>query len=163
MADPSFALHELGWHDFQQLCHTVLRELLGQTVVSFLDTKDGGRDGAFTGRWKPDGTVPLDGEYVFQCKHTSIPDNTLSLSDVADELDKAMRLVNQGRCDIYVLMTNARLTGDSELQIVNAFKDRGVKHVQVFGATWMNSTIAASSRLRRLVPRLYGLGDLTQI
>ncbi|HXM22272.1 MAG TPA: hypothetical protein VN948_13530 [Terriglobales bacterium] len=41
----SYDLHSLGWRAFQQLCLTVLREILGQTVSAFLDGRDGGRDG----------------------------------------------------------------------------------------------------------------------
>ena len=41
-----FELRNLGWNSFQQLCLTIAREVLGQTVESFLDTNDGGRDGA---------------------------------------------------------------------------------------------------------------------
>jgi hypothetical protein len=48
-----YELHRLGWKDFQQLCLTIAREVLGQTVESFLDSNDGGRDGAFTGEWTP--------------------------------------------------------------------------------------------------------------
>ncbi len=156
-------MHELGWYAFQQLCHTVLREVLGQEVVSFLDTNDGGRDGAFAGTWAPSSDALLEGEFVAQCKHTAKPGVTIGPRDLADELDKAERLVKAGRCDVYVLMTNAGVTGQSEAKITEELKSRGVKHVRVLGSTWLNQTIAESSRLRRLVPRLYGLGDLTQI
>ena len=30
MPIPSLAMHDLGWFPFQQLCHTILRELVGQ-------------------------------------------------------------------------------------------------------------------------------------
>lgn len=163
MTIPSFAMHDLGWHGFQQLCHTALREVLGQEVVSFLDNNDGGRDGAFAGTWTPSPGTLLGGEFVAQCKHTAKPGATIGASDLADELDKAERLVKAGRCDVYLLMTNAGVTGQSEATITEELKSRGVKHVRVLGSTWLNQTIAESSRLRRLVPRLYGLGDLTQI
>ena len=88
MTVPSFALHDLGWHAFQQLCHTVLRDVLGQEVISFLDSNDGGRDGAFCGKWEAHGESPLVGEFVAQCKHTAKAGATLGLSDIADELDK---------------------------------------------------------------------------
>ena len=51
LVDDMFDLHNLGWNSFQQLCLTITREILGQTVESFLDSRDGGRDGAFTGTW----------------------------------------------------------------------------------------------------------------
>ena len=41
-----YDLHNLGWHSFQQLCLTIARDILGQSVESFLDANDGGRDGA---------------------------------------------------------------------------------------------------------------------
>ena len=44
-----YDLHTLGWHSFQQLCLTITREILGQTVESFLDSSDAGKDGAFAG------------------------------------------------------------------------------------------------------------------
>lgn len=163
MSLPSFALHDLGWHAFQQLCHTALREVLGQEVVSFLDVRDGGRDGAFAGRWTPRGGSTVSGQFVAQCKHTAKAGTNVAPADLNDELSKVERLARAGRCDVYILMTNAGVTGESERQIVEAVKACGVEHVLVLGATWLNQTIAESSRLRRLVPRLYGLGDLTQI
>ncbi len=160
---PEFRLHEMGWHAFQQLCHTVLRETLGQTVESYLDNNDGGRDGAFAGQWVQQDGEDLTGAFVVQCKHTARPGYKLSLSDLNDELPKAKRLVDAGRCDTYVLMTNAGMTGDSAKAITEALEDAGVQHAGIFESTWLNQTLAESSRLRRLVPRLYGLGDLTQI
>ncbi|MXY35181.1 MAG: hypothetical protein F4052_08705 [Dehalococcoidia bacterium] len=159
----SFDLHLLGWRDFQQLCHTVTREVLGQTVVSFLDSNDAGRDGAFFGRWRPSDGESYEGNFVIQAKHTALPNKSLTLSLIADELEKAERLVESGLCDVYVLMSNAKLTGESERKIRDAFISRGVKQVLILGDSWFNQTISESGRLRMLVPRLYGLGDLTQI
>ena len=106
-----FALHNLGWNDFQRLCLTITREILGQTVESFLDSGDGGRDGAFTGTWKCHGTGSLSGPFVIQCKFTSRINYVLRTSDLSDEVEKAKKLVGQGLCDSYVLMTNAGLSG----------------------------------------------------
>ncbi len=159
----SFDLHLLGWHDFQNLCHTVARELLGQTVVGFVETDDAGRDGAFYGSWTPRGQESYQGNFVIQAKHTSLPGKSLTPSLIADELHKVQRLVAEGRCDVYVLMTNARVTGRSESTIREALASRGVQQTMVLGASWFNHTIRESSRLRMLVPRLYGIGDLTQI
>jgi hypothetical protein len=35
-----YDLHRMGWNSFQQLCRTIAREVLGQTVQSFLDSND---------------------------------------------------------------------------------------------------------------------------
>ena len=163
MGAATFALHELGWSDFQSLCHTVCREILGQTVVGYLDGNDGGRDGAFTGVWEPRAGETFSGEFVIQVKHTTKPDATLGLSSLADELDKAERLAQSGRCDVYLLMTNARMTAQTAEALRAELSDRGIDQSLVLSSTWINAKIAENPRLRMLVPRLYGLGDLTQI
>jgi hypothetical protein len=163
MTDVDFRLHDLGWRAFQQLCHTILRDVMNQTVVSFLDGNDGGRDGAFVGTWTAGANQTFAGEFVVQCKHTTRAGHNLTKSQLEDELLKAGNLARAGRCDVYVLMTNAGITGRSEAAINKALKAAGVKHVLLLGSPWINQTIRESPRVRRLVPRLYGLGDLTQI
>ncbi len=160
-----FDLHALGWHSFQQLCLTIAREVLGQTVEPFLDSNDGGRDGAFAGQWRPTekANEHLTGPFVIQCKFTSKSNYTLRPSDVSDEVGKVRRLVEQGRCDSYLLLTNAGVSGRQAEAIEDLFKAAGAKHVVVFGSTWICQQIRENKRLRMLVPRIYGLGDLGQI
>ncbi len=158
-----YDLHDLGWNSFQQLCLTITRELLGQTVESFLDSNDGGRDGAFVGRWNPTGHEDLSGRFVIQCKFTSKINHVLYPSDLTDELAKVRKLVEQGLCDSYVLMTNAGLSGNRGEEIEALFKGAGANHVVLFGLTWIGQQIRENKRLRMLVPRVYGLGDLSQI
>ena len=158
-----FDLHQLGWEGFQRLCLTITREILGQTVVSFLDGNDGGRDGAFQGVWKRRKSESLKGKFVIQCKHVSRQGQSLTLSDVSDELEKAGRLVTAGRCDNYVLMTNAGVSGSTDEALCDAFNQVGVKNFRSHGYNWICQTIEENKRLRMLVPRLYGLGDLSQI
>jgi len=158
-----FDLHNLGWNSFQQLCLTITREILGQTIEAFLNSGDGGRDGAFTGNWSPVGHEHLSGHFVIQCKFTSRSNYVLRTGDLSDEIQKTRRLVANGLCDSYVLMTNAGLSGRRAEEVTALFKDAGVKHVAVFGSTWINQQIRENRRLRLLVPRVYGLGDLSQI
>ncbi|WLH02030.1 hypothetical protein PSH92_03935 [Pseudomonas beijingensis] len=158
-----FNLHTLGWHSFQQLCLSVSREVLGQTVVSFLDTNDGGRDGAFSGVWNPKNNELLSGQFVIQCKFTSRVGHTLTPSDIEEEISKVKRLVEKGECDVYVLMTNAGISGETELKLKERFKEIGVKDILICGVTWLEDQIRESKHLRMMVPRVYGLGDLSQI
>lgn len=158
-----FALHNLGWSSFQQLCLMITREILGQAVESFLDSRDGGRDGAFAGEWKTAGQETLSGRFVIQCKFTSKINYVLKTSDLSDEVKKAKQLVTQGLCDSYVLMTNAGLSGSGASKITTLFKEAGVKQIATFGSSWISQQILENKRLRMLVPRLYGLGDLSQI
>jgi len=156
-------LHNLGWKNFQNLCLTIAREVLGQTVECFLDTNDGGRDGAFTGIWKPSGQESLEGQFVIQCKFTSNSNHVIGASDLKDEAVKAKRLVEKGYCDSYILMTNAGLSGTRVEDIEGLFRRAGVKQVAIFGASWIDQQVRENKRLRMLIPRLYGLGDLSQI
>ena len=88
-----YALHTLGWNDFQRLCLSITREILGQRVESFLDSHDGGRDGAFTGTWKQTGFENLSGNFVIQCKHTSKLNSTIKPADLSEEAENARKLV----------------------------------------------------------------------
>ena len=159
----TYNLHSLGWNSFQQLCHTITTEILGQTVESYLDTHDGGRDGAFTGEWVASGQEDLSGPFVIQCKFTSRADYSIRPSDLCDEVDKAARLVERGICRSYLLMTNAGLSGNHAGEITELFKAVGVEYVRILGSTWICRQILENKRLRMLVPRVYGLGDLSQI
>lgn len=158
-----FNLHHLGWNGFQELCLTIARETFGQTVQSFLETADAGRDGAFTGTWSPTPKLTLSGRFVFQCKFSSKADRNIRLTDIKDELSKIRKLVKAKRCNVYLLMTNMGVSGEMEMKIVQEIRKRGVKECLVFGYTWIDQVIKENTRLRVLVPRVYGLGDLSQI
>ncbi len=158
-----YDLHRLGWNSFQQLCLTIVREVLGQTVQSFLDSNDAGRDGAFVGCWTPTQGQTLRGEFVIQCKFSSKAGYLLKKSDIKDEIAKVRKLVSDGLCDVYVLMTNAGVSGKQEATIKSELIGVGVRNVLIYGATWIEDQIKESTRLRMLVPRVYGLGDLSQI
>ena len=159
-----FELHSLGWKAFQDLCGTVLREVLGQTIQQFFDSNDGGRDGAFGGVWRPNRHEVFSGKFTVQCKFTAKRDKHLSVGDLKDELEKAKRLAANGLADTYVLMTNAKLKGVTDEKLREEFLAiDGLDHFTIFGHEWLSNAIRESSRLRMLVPRVYGLGDLSQI
>lgn len=158
-----YDLHRLGWNSFQQLCHTITREILGQTVEAYLESNDGGQDGAFVGHWKDIRGKKLSGRFVIQCKFTSRPNQYIGPADISDELSKVRRLVKRHLCDCYVLMTNAGLSGRHARNIEALLRKAGVNQVLLFGSTWIEQQIKENSRLRMLVPRIYGLGDLSQI
>ena len=132
-----YDLHNLGWHSFQQLCLAIARDILGQSVESFLDSNDGGRDGAFVGSWNPTGNENISGHFVIQCKFTSRANHQLRPSALSDELAKTTRLVREGRCDCYVLLTNASMSGRQAEKIEALFKGAGARHALLFGSTWM--------------------------
>lgn len=158
-----FRLHTIGWHSFQQLCLSVSREVLGQTVQSFLDSNDGGRDGAFAGSWFQQNDEALSGRFVIQCKFTARVGYNLTPSDLEEEFEKVARLVGKNECDVYILMTNAGVSAETDLKIKKRLEKAGVKEIRIFGADWLEAQILESKHLRMMVPRVYGLGDLSQI
>lgn len=158
---PVFALTSLGWKAFQDLCGTILGVILGQTATSFRPTKDSGRDLAFEGEWVPQGGEALSGKFVVQCKFKS-RDNFYR-SDITDEIPKIRRLVKDGRCDTYILMTNGGMTASTAADIEDDLARAGVKHSFLVGGDLLDRYLRETPQLRALVPRLYGLGDLTQI
>jgi len=163
-AEITYELHSLGWKAFQDLCITITSEIWGQTIQSFFDSHDGGRDGAFYGTWNTKQGESFQGAFTVQCKFTAKRDKTFTISDLKDELAKAERLASRGLADNYILFTNARLTGASEAKIKAAFeKIPGVNHFAAYGCGRISQIIRESARLRMLVPRVYGLGDLSQI
>ena len=155
-----YNLHKLGWKSFEDLCIAVAEECLKRPVQSFLSSKDGGRDGAFVGQW--DG--PSDsGTSVIQCKFTSIPHISLSPSLLKDEREKVSRLSAKGLAKDYIILTNHSVSGTAEEKIKEIFCEAGAENCRVFGNNWIVGQIQQSPRLRMMVPRLYGLGDLGNI
>lgn len=158
-----FRLENLGWKAFQDLCGTIASTLMGQGNQVFSQGVDGGRDGAFSFDWSPSPGFMLSGDTVIQCKHFSSGEKSMTLTTVSEELGKIESLVDQGLCDNYVLMSNGKLSATSESKIRAEVEAKGVKHCLVFGVDWIEKQLLEERRLRALVPRMYGLGDLSEI
>jgi hypothetical protein len=95
---PLYGLHNLGWNSFQYLCIAITREILGQTVESYLESADGGRGEASPGTWRPMSQEDLTGKLVIQCKFISKRVYGVRASDLSDEFKKAKKLVARGLC-----------------------------------------------------------------
>lgn len=163
-SEKNFNLHSLGWKAFQQLCVTIISSIFGQTVQSFFDSNDGGRDGAFYGVWKQFSGETLSGSFTVQCKFTSKSNEQLHIGHLTDEIEKIKNLANKGLADNYIIFTNFCLTGNNDdkiKEIIEAIPN--VKHCKIFGQESLNRIILENPKLRMLVPRIYGLGDLSQI
>ena len=158
---PDYPLHRLGWKAFQDLCVAAAEECLRRPVQNFFPGNDAGRDGAFVGRW--DGDDPAAGESTIQCKFTSVTKNNLTVSKLSDEFDKARSLAAKGLAADYIILTNHQVTGANEIKIKAAFEAAGVGRCRVFGYEWIVRQIRSSPRLRMMAPRLYGLGDLSDL
>lgn len=157
----SYDLTQLGWKAFQDLACAVTAEVLKRPVQTFLGSNDGGRDGAFLGTWNGDGGETA--KSTIQCKFIGKPGANLTLAAVQEELPKAATLARQGLAEDYVIMTNAGVSGEADAQICKAFEAVGVKTCRVLSGSWIVQQLIENAKLRMLIPRVYGIGDLSHI
>ena len=137
---------------------------MGQTFQTFADGNDAGQDGAFWGSWTEQGGEVLTGSFTVQCKHTSKPDSQFRMSIIREELQKAKLLAARGLADNYLLLTNYSISGNVAQKIQESFEELpGVVRCRIYERSWIEDQIQSNKNLRSLAPRLYGLGDLTQI
>jgi hypothetical protein len=170
MANPSpqvqgpladLALHTLGWKAFQDLCAQVCVEAFGTTVSIYRDAQDGGQDAVFLTR--PNGRHGTSVEATVQCKFSSKAGLRLRASDVEPELATVRELTLAGRANVYYLITSLGVDAPIAAEIRDKLKGAGVVQPHVLGREWLTQQIRSSARLRALVPRVYGLGDLSTI
>jgi Restriction endonuclease len=160
-----YNLHRLRWTAFEDVCMQIMRVVLGETCTRFRPGADGGRDGWFEGVAAGHfaNQAPLNGAFVIQCKHTSLAHAPLDVSDLKKEIEKLRLLAANHPCH-YILMTNRQVTAQGEQKIrvaIESLPELG--RCLVLAETWIEDTIDAHPRLLRMVPRLYGIGDLAQI
>jgi hypothetical protein len=155
-------LSQLGWKAFQDLSVAIAADVLGRPVQVFLPSRDGGRDGAFTGTWSGAPDDP-GAKSTIQCKFTSKSHQNLTLAQLETELSKVKRQAKRGLARDYVIMTNAGVSGEADDEICAAFRRAGARQCRVFGRDWIIAQLNERPRLRMMVPRVYGIGDLSQI
>jgi len=153
------ALHTLGWKAFQDLCAQVCEEVLQRPVAIYREAQDGGQDAVFLFK-KSKG---LTGTGTVQCKFTSDSKRRLKLSDLNVEKVSIKELVAKGEADTYYFITNMGVDAPVAVDIRTELTSLGVSNPEIFGREWITQQIRESSRLRALVPRVYGLGDLSVI
>jgi len=59
------------------------------------------------------------------------------VADLAEEYPKAKRLREKGRCDNYIIMTNAAVSAIAEEAVVENLQTLGISNVLVFGREWI--------------------------
>jgi hypothetical protein len=154
------AFHTLGWKSFQDLCAQVCEEVLRRPVEIYREAQDGGQDAVFLSKKAGDANPT---SATVQCKFTSKESRTLKESDLTTEEESILELVDKGEADTYVLMTNMSVSGPTAVAVKTWLRDRGVINAHVFGKEFLTRAVRANARLRALVPRIYGLGDLSVI
>lgn len=167
MASPSsrYNLHKLGWYEFEELCGHVLRSVLGETVTIYPKGPDGGVDACFEGvaKGRLRDENRLKGRFVSQSKFTGKVAQPFPKSVLNEELPK-IRCLASGEPLHYIWLTNYIVSVDREKQI----KEETEKLLNggrclVLDQMWIENQLDASPILKRLVPRLYGIGQLAEL
>jgi hypothetical protein len=153
------ALHTIGWRAFQDLCSQVCEVVLGRPVEIFREAQDGGQDAVFLTSSGSD--PPSIG--TIQCKHTSEAGKALKAGDLSGEIENVEELVKAGLADTYAFMTNMSVDAPVAAAMRARLRALGVRKPHIFGRQYIVRVIRSSTRLRALVPQVYGLGDLTSI
>lgn len=162
--EPDFAFHTLGWYQFQNLCATILSDVLGQTVQVAATGKDAGIDARFQGTWVAQSGEAFTGSFVAQAKYCRYAGRAFSMAVLGADVKKLSSLVERNLCDNYFVFSNYTISFENKLKFEKEIREAsGVRTATIFGPDQLTKWIRESHRLRLLVPRVYGLGDLTQI
>ena len=157
----TFELHTLGWRAFQDLCFTIIREEFGHRCQLLSYVKDLGQDVIFKGDNTRDSNYET---FIFQCKHKSKPDISVTLGMFKEEIMKLKALNELKHIRDYYIITNMIVSGTVESALKEKIQTEcNIPNVIIYGKDWLDRTILENKRLRQLVPRIYGLGDLSQI
>lgn len=154
-----FALHTLGWKAFQDLCAQVMEEELRTTVSVYREAQDGGQDAVFLAK-NPDSPTVVGS---VQCKFSSKREQRLRPSDITSELQQVEQLIAKKMAAVYYFITSMGVDADVAREVRERLSALGVTEPHVVGKEWLLGKIKSSPRLRALVPRVYGLGDLSTI
>ncbi|WP_146056324.1 restriction endonuclease [Methylobacterium sp. V23] len=152
------ALYSIGWRAFQDLCSQICDEVFKQPVQIYREAQDGGQDAVFIAA-TPSG--PKDA--TIQCKHSSDQHRRLKVGDLTKELITVKELVSKQQADNYIILTSMSVDAPVAAALRDKLRKAGVIKPRVFGKEFIVRAIRYNSKLRALVPQVYGLGDLSTI
>lgn len=160
-ANVDLAIHTLGWKAFQDLCAQVCAETLGTIVSIYREAQDGGQDAIL--QTQKAGSGQKGFEATVQCKFSGNAHLRLRATDVDPELVTVRELVAAGRAKTYYFITSQGVDAPVAAKVRDKLVEAGVSEPHVLGREWLTQQIRSSARLRALVPRVYGLGDLSTV
>jgi C-terminal domain 12 of the ABC-three component (ABC-3C) systems len=156
-----FRLYQLTDEEFEGLVSNVCRDILGIGTVNFSKGPDGGRDGRFEGTAErfPSAAAPWAGKFIVQAKHSTSPiascsDGEFSINKsciLNQEIPRIKKLRDDGEVDNYLLLTNRKVTGDTDSRIRDRIRaETGVEQVELLGIETITSLLEANPKCIRL-------------
>lgn len=144
-----YPLHWLTWQEFEDLVIAVCHKIIGIATLTFSDGPDGGRDAFYEGVAAnfPSDALQWKGQFVIQSKHTRNPIASCSDSDFTseildDESVKIAKLINQSKCDNYIVFTNRKLSAAKRDELIDGFNKKlkkPLKNISIIGSETVNS------------------------
>lgn len=172
---PNYDLSKLGNEEFERLCQSLIKEIIGLGTTTFGDGKDGGREATFTGSAPyPSLTERWCGEWIFQVKYHNLQLIGVAkarrqvLTDIEHELEKITKKYKR-KCDNYILITNVPLssvhaTGNHD-QIIDMIAPRFkslIPHIQVWGGDEVHRFLDKYPNIRKTYNHLLISSDVIE-
>jgi hypothetical protein len=163
-----YQLDTLGWYNFEILCQTLLKAIIGSGVTSFGGTKDGGRDAFFSGEAPfPSKDTNWRGEWIFQVKYTeagSVNENRKSILKTFKKEAENIRKRRRKWPDNYVLITNISLSATFRNKLHDLISDVGFSgNFHSIDGREVCEFLDIYPQIRRSFPQLIGLADIDKI
>jgi len=170
---PNYDLNRLGALEFERLCQSLLKAIIGSGVTIFGEGPDGAREATFSGKAPyPSKTEAWNGEWIFQAKFHNTQTTRLEdarqqvLSDLKAELHKITNKYEY-KCDNYILITNVPLSsvpgrGTHDriaAEVIPEFLNK-IQHIHVWGADDICRFLEKYSDVRQAYLQFVTPGDL---
>ena len=155
-----YNLHKLGWKGFQDLAICIAEVYLDKPIQTFSETHDSGMDGLYRGKKTEPNSEHLS---IIQCKYNSNGNTRFSNSKLKNELEKLEKIASEEKVGDYTLITNYSVSGKKNNELRARIEKIIEGKFEIYGVDWITRQIQGFPKLRSMVPRVYGLGDLSKI
>jgi len=170
---PYYDLNQLGSEEFEHLCQSLIKKVIGLGTITFGDGPDGGREATFEGRAPyPSPTEQWSGAWIFQAKFHNVhrigPERARAevVSDLAAELEKVTRN-RPHRFNNYILVTNVPLSSSLKTgthdkiteTVIPKYRDK-IRNIHVWGADEVFRFLDLFPMVREAYLQLMTPGDL---
>jgi hypothetical protein len=170
---PSYNLNALGSAEFERLCQSLLKAVIGAGTITFGAGPDGGREATYEGSAPyPSEANQWTGQWIFQAKFHDLEllgvdkARRQIVSDLDSELDKITNKYKR-KCDNYILITNVPLTSTHQTgthdrlsrEVISRYRTR-IPHIAVWGADDVSRLLELHASVRTAYLGMLVSGDV---
>lgn len=165
---PKYRLKDLGWYNFETLCKTILKAIIGNGVSSFGGSKDKGRDATFHGKADfPNSLTQWNGKWIFQVKFSE-REKTDNFAELYATLKKEILNIKARQLnwpDNYILLLNFTVTNKIKDDLKEKIKiDIGYEgNFHLLDGSEICEYLDLHPQIRKSYPQLIGLTDINKL